>query len=239
MKKQLKYVGLLILLMGIVFLYGFSSQRNGRIKVKKVAIEFQEGANGFLTHQLVDKMLIQNRKSIKNQAKRVIDLQSLEQNVLKNPFVEKATVFLTVDGRLQTRIKQREPIARISTNSAVYYVDKYGVKVPISKNYSARVPLISGVKTTKEIAQIIRLLQVILNDGFLKKEIIGIRKTNKNEFVFDVRSGNYKIIFGKMENVATKFKKLKAFYNNTFQNKTIKKYSIINLKYHNQVVCTK
>jgi len=36
-----------------------------------------------------------------------------------------------------------------------------------------------------------------------------------------------------------KFKKLKAFYNTTFADQTINNYRTINLKYHNQVVCTK
>ncbi len=239
MRKYIKYGGLLFLLIEIVLLYGFSSHRNGRKKVTDINIKFQREGKGFLTHKMVNKLLIQNQKSIKNQAKRVIDLQRLEQNMLNNPYVEKATVFLTVDGRLQTNIKQREPIARIVTSPKVYYIDNQGVRIPLSDNYSARVPLISGVTTKNDIQQITELLHIILKNDFLRKEIVGIRKSAKEEFIFDVRSGNYKIEFGKMKDATIKFKKLIALYNKTFEDKTIKIYKKINLKYHNQVVCTK
>jgi len=239
LKRTLKYAVLLILLGSLTFLYAFSSQRNLRKKVKKIKIEFDAGENHFLTHKMVNKLLIQNHQTIKNKEKSVIDLYSLENAVLKNPFVEKAKVFLTVEGTLKTIVKQREPVCRIVAKNNSYYLDKKGIKVPLSSNYSARVPLVTGVKNQQDLDTIMQLVKVILSDDFLKKEIIGIHKTDAYEYEFAVRSGNYKIAFGKMNNVATKFKKLKAFYNATFLDKTIKKYKKINVKYHNQVVCTK
>ena len=69
--------------------------------------------------------------------------------------------------------------------------------------------------------------------------IVGIEKSDVHEYKFSVRSGDYKINFGKLSEMETKFKKLKAFYSKTFKDKTIKNYNLINLKYHNQVVCIK
>ena len=83
------------------------------------------------------------------------------------------------------------------------------------------------------------MLSFILEDDFLQKEIVSIKKSDVNEYQFSVRSGNYKIDFGKLNNVDVKFKKLKAFYNKTFLDKKINEYKTINVKYHNQVVCTK
>ena len=53
------------------------------------------------------------------------------------------------------------------------------------------------------------------------------------------KAGDYKIDFGNLTEMDVKFKKLKAFYNKAFEDKTIQNYKAINLKYHNQVVCTK
>ena len=53
------------------------------------------------------------------------------------------------------------------------------------------------------------------------------------------RIGGHQIILGKIERLEVKFKNLKAFYNYTMINKTIENYKTINLKYNNQVVCTK
>lgn len=238
-KRILKYLLFLLLIVSIGFLYSFSSKRNSDKKVSEIIIEFEDGDNNFLTHSMVNKLLIQKNKTVKNQAKSVIDLYKLENEVSKNPYVEKSSVFLTIEGKLKTVVKQRTPVARIITDKDSYYVDKQGVKIPLSNNYSARVMLISGVKNIEDIKEIMPLISNILKDDFLKKEIIGIQKSDANEFQFAVRSGDYKIDFGKLSEIDIKFKKLKAFYNKTFEDKTIQNYKTINIKYHNQVVCTK
>ncbi|MFQ3305323.1 MAG: cell division protein FtsQ [Polaribacter sp.] len=238
-KRILKYLLLVVLVGFFSFLYGFSSARNSVKKVTKIEVKFEDGNNNFLTHAMVDKLLIQNKKTVANQTKSAIDLYKLERNVSKNPYIEKATVFLTIGGVLKATIKQRTPIARIITGEGSYYIDKQGVKVPLSGDYSARVLLISGVSNEEDVRVILPLIITILEDDFLQKEIVGIVKSNTNDYEFSLRSGDYKIDFGQLTDVALKFKKLKAFYNTTFKDKTIQEYKTIALKYHNQVVCTK
>jgi cell division protein FtsQ len=136
-------------------------------------------------------------------------------------------------------INQRKPIARIVNKYDSYYVDEFGVEIPLSRNFSARVPLVSGINDSEDINELLVLIKKIEAYDFFGKEIIGIQKNTKNEYIFIVRSGEYKIVFGKLENVAVKFKKLIAFYNKALIDKSIKKYKIIDVKYHNQVVCTK
>ncbi len=238
-KKFFKYIAFLLLIGGLGFLSSFSEKRNLNKKVTDIIIEFEAGDNQFLTHSMVDKLLIQNDTTVKNQAKSVINLYSLEKTVSENPYVENAAVFLTISGTLKTIIKQRTPVARIINKKDSYYVDKQGVKIPLSSNFSARVMLVSGVKKEEEVKEILPLISFILEDDFLRKEVVGIEKFDDGEYQFSVRSGNYKIDFGKLSEIDVKFKKLKAFYNKTFEDKTIEEYKTINLKYHNQVVCAK
>jgi cell division protein FtsQ len=228
-----------LLIGGLGFLYSFSSKRNLSKTVEEVVVEFEAGDNNFLTHSMVNKLLIQNGESVKNQAKRVIDLYSLEKTVFKNPYVENASVFLSITGTLKTVIKQRTPVARIINVSNSYYIDKQGIQVPLSSNYSARVLLVSGVENDVEVKEILPLISFVLEDDFLQKEVVGIEKFADEEYQISVRSGEYKIDFGKLTKMDVKFKKLKAFYNTTFEDKTIQNYKRINVKYHNQVVCTK
>jgi cell division protein FtsQ len=239
MKKTLTYLFSLLLIGALAFLYSFSSAKNSAKKIKNVVIEFVEVENSFLTQQMVNKLLIQNNRKVTNQPKSILDLQGLEQRMLSNPYIESATVFYTIDGVLKTIVKQRTPVARINTSNLSYYVDKQGVKVPLSANYSARVILITGGVNKDNLKEITAFLNVILADDFLKKEIIGVHITQKEEFILSVRSGQYKIELGSLEKMDIKFKKLKAFYNKAFVDKTIDQYKTINLKYHNQVVCAK
>lgn len=227
------------LMLLLFFLCGFTKERNRVKTIEDIEVEFDGGANSFLTHESVNKLLIQNQVTVKNQPKSIIDLYDLEEKVLSNPYVEKATVFMTLGGQLKTKISQKEPIARIISKDEVYYIDKKGFKIPLSSNYSARVPLIKGIEDVEDVLEITELVQFISKDKFLKKEVIAIEKLATSEYVFSVRSGDYKVDFGKYTDVNLKFKKLKAFYNKALKDKTINKYKTINLKYHNQVVCTK
>ncbi|MBE7628678.1 cell division protein FtsQ/DivIB [Tenacibaculum piscium] len=239
MKTITTYLSFLLLLLFFAFLYGFTTNKNGTKIIENTVVEFEEGDNNFLTHSMVDKMLRQNNEFVKNQPKRIVNLHFLEKNVSENPYVEKATVYLTINGVLKTLIKQRTPIARIVNKNESYYIDKFGVEIPLSQNFSARVPFVSGIKNQKDINELLILINKIEEYNFFSKEIIGIQKNIENQYIFTVRSGTYQILFGKLENVSVKFKKLIAFYNKALIDKTIKNYKTINVKYHNQVVCTK
>ena len=229
---------LLVLFVSIAFLYSFSNARNGKKRIEKIHIEIEKTEHSFLTHGIVNKLLIQNDTSLQNQAKSVIDLYRLEEEVLKNPYIEKASLFITIDGTLNTLIKQRTPVARVITGGESYYLDLQGKEMPLSENYSARVPLITGVHIDQNLREVIELLHKIMTDDFLKKEIIGIHLNDSNECVFTVRSGDYKVEFGALNEMDQKFRKLKAFYNKTFST-DIQKYKTINIKYRNQVVGVK
>ena len=239
LKRALKYLYFLLLMVGFGLLYSFSSARNLEKKVENIEIEFEGENTHFLTNSMVDKLLIQNRQTVKNLQKSVIDLYGLENQVSRNPYVEESSVFLHIDGTLKTIVKQRTPIARILGKESSYYIDRQGVKMPLSNNYSARVLLVFGMEEEENRKEIVALVNLILEDDFLKKELVGIRKLDINEYQFSVRSGNHTIDFGKLINIDVKFMKLKAFYNKAFLDKTIQEYKTINLKFHNQVVCTK
>ncbi|AUC86307.1 cell division protein FtsQ [Polaribacter sp. ALD11] len=239
LKRILKYLLFVVIIGFFSFLYSFTSVRNEQKKVTKIEVKFEEGNNNFLTHAMVNKLLIQNDTIVTNQAKSVIDLYKLENNVSKNPYVENAAVFLTIGGVLKSTIKQRTPVARIISSKDSYYIDKQGVTIPLSSNYSARVLLVSGVENKEDIQAVLPLISTILEDNFLQKEIVGIVKSDVDAYEFSVRSGDYKIDFGKLKDVEIKFSKLKAFYNTTYKDKTIQEYKTITVKYHNQVVCTK
>lgn len=229
----------ILLLCSITFLVGFTYERNKLKKVREINIEF-EGENVlFMNYEMVNKLLIQNGKSVKNEPKTVIDLHLLEANILSHPMVEDASVFLTVDGLLNAKVKQRTPIARVITGNKSYYIDRQAKIMPLSINYSARVLLVSGSISETDTKEIYALVTEILNDEFLKKQIIGIQKVAKNEYILSTRIGEQKIMLGKIEDLKLKFKNLKIFYTKTMTDQTINNYTTINLKYNNQVVCTK
>lgn len=238
MKINWDYIIGILLVSLVVFLYGFSNLKNRTQKVADISIEFEQGDNLFMSYQMVNKLLIQNGRTVKNLTKSVIDLHNLEAKIRSHPMVESASVFLTVDGFLKAKIRQRTPIARVVVNNESYYIDRQAKSMPLSENFSARVLLISGYVKEQNNTEIQQLVTAILNDEFLKEQIIGVEIKPKNEYVLDTRVGDQKIILGKIENLEQKFKNLGSFYNKTMVDSTIYKYDSINLKYNKQVVAT-
>ncbi len=239
MKRYIVYIKSIFLLTLVVFLYGFASFRNESRIVKDPVIEFSNGINLFLSHEMVDKLLKQNRKSLGNEPKSLINLHRLEMGVLSNPLVEEAKVFLTVDGVLNAVVKQRTPVLRVYADHETYYVDDKGLKMPMSDNYSARVMLASGAISERDIASIFELVTAISDNDFLKKMIVGIEKKSTDAYVLHTRKYRQQIHFGAIQDVRRKIKKLEAFYNEAIQSNEVATYKVINLKYNNQVVCTK
>ena len=239
LKINWNFIKPLFLLVLVGFLYSFSHRKNADKNVKNILVEFDAGENLFMNYEMVNKLLIQKGKTVKNERLSALDLHLLEANLLLHPMVENAALFLTVDGLLKTKVKQREPIARVISNTDSYYIDRQAKKMPLSLNHSARVVLVSGDINEEDNEQIHYLVEKILANDFLKKQIIGIRKMKNNEFVLDTRVGDQKIKLGKIENLNEKFMNLESFFKKAAIDKTVDNYSLINLKYDNQVVCTK
>lgn len=239
MKINWNYIKGFLLITLVLFLFGFTNYRNEQQKIAAVKVKFEEGENLFMSYEMVNKLLIQNGGEVTNKTKSLIDLNGLEKQVLSHPMVENATAYITVDGQLRISVKQRTPIGRINTGNESYYIDKQGEFMPLSENYSARVPIVTGISTPENVDDLYELLSFIMNDKFLQKQIVGVQFAGNDEFILTTRVGNHKIDFGNLEGKRTKFKNLKAFYSFTMKNKAIENYKQISLKYNNQVVATK
>ncbi len=239
MIKYKIYIKALFFILIILGLFGFANYKNAKRKITDIQVEFEQGDNLFLSSQMVNKLLTQSLGNVKNKSKENIFLKVLESGIEKNEMIEKAEVYLTIDGVLKTKVLQRKPIARVQVNNTSYYLDRLGKKMPLSENYSARVPIVTGVKSAEDLKMIYQFIQKVLKDTFMQKQIVGIHITSDKRFVLNTRMGNQIIAFGKLENVNKKINKLKAFYQKAKNDASLKKYSKINLEYSKQVVCTK
>jgi len=162
------YIKLVVLLLLVGFLFAFSSHRNANRKISEPRVTFMGENNLFITNQTVSKLLIQNYGGVENVPKEKLVLNELENALKSNPMIKSAEVYVTVNGTLNAEIEQKRPIARVSTNAS-YYIDDVGLFMPLSKNYSARVPLVTGYVEKNNLKNVFQIAQKIENDEFLKK----------------------------------------------------------------------
>ena len=237
MKINRNYIKILTILVLIVSLYSFTNVRNNKRVLEKVDIKILDSENLFVTHPMVNKLLIQNNVEVTNITKEKLVLNKLEEALNSNKMVENAQVYLSVNGKLGVEIKQRTPIVRLGGNNPCY-LDVNGKVMPLSPIFSARVPLVTGNVSKDNLDDIYKLAMFVRNDEFLSKNVIGIHQKG-NDFELKFRIENFVIKLGKVENLEKKFNNLKAFYQKALKDNSLNDYAIVDLQYKNQVVCAK
>jgi len=238
LRVNYNYIKVFLLLVLVGFLYAFSSVRNSARKVNAPDIKFVGTDNLFVTHETVSKLLIQNQETVTNKAKDIIDLNELESALNSNPMIKQAQVFMSVDGLITAEIEQKKPIARVSTNAA-YYIDETGSFMPLSTNYTARVPLVTGYIEKNDLANVHVVAKKIQEDEFLMKHIVEIHQNEDKTIDLKLRSYDFKIHLGTLKLLDKKINNLKAFYKKAMKDKVLDDYELVNLKFDKQVICTK
>ena len=241
MKKIFNWtnVRLILMLCLVVFLFSFTINRNEKRKLSKIDVVFVGKNNLFIKAETVDKLLIENMNNRLAIGKDKLDLNKLERILDSNAMIDESDVFVSIDGVLKAVVKQKTPVARVVDESESFYIDYKGSKMPLSDNFTARVPLVSGNVTSENKEKLAQLFRVIYEDEFLKKNIIGIQVLPNSSLKMFNRNYDYQIVFGSLNNFETKFKNYKAFFQKAVLDSTLYKYKMIDLRFTKQVVCTK
>ncbi|SCY70800.1 cell division protein FtsQ/DivIB [Flavobacterium caeni] len=241
MKNKINWdsIRLLLMLALVIGLYSFTSSRNAQRKLAKSVVVFSTDSDPFIKQEAVNKLLIENRNDARSIRKDKVDLNKLEKSIDSNPMIEKSEVFVSIDGVLKAVVKQKTPIARVFDQSGSFYIDYQGNEMPLSEEFTARVPIISGEINKANRQELSKLLQFVYDDEFLRKNIIGIQVLSNGSLKMLNRDFDFAIDFGKTINIERKFGNYKAFFQKAVTDSSLYKYKNINLKFTQQVVCTK
>ena len=232
-------IRLLMIIAVIIGLFSFTSYRNERRKIKNTEVVFIGENTLFIKPEMVNKLLIEKNKELKTISKVDLDLKELEKSVNKQEMIQKADVFVSVDGVLKAVVKQKTPVGRVFDEAGSFYIDCKGNKMPLSDNYTARVPLVSGEINVINKEKLAEVLNMITQDDFLKKNIIGLQVLQNGSLILENRNYDFQIDFGRTINIEKKFNNYKAFFQKAVSDSTLKNYRRINLKFTKQVVCIK
>ncbi len=230
----------LLIMIGLVFfLYSFSGNRNESRKLRKSQVVFVGENSLLLAPESVNKLLIENNREVSSFSKDALDLNKIEKVLNEQPMIKESEVFVTIDGVLKAKVEQKTPVARVFKNGRSFYIDSEGIEIPLSANYTARVPLVSGNVNNKNKEDLALLFNIISNDVFLKKNIIAVEVMSNGCLKILNRNFDYVIDFGQLVNVEQKFKNYKAFFQKAVLDSSLYKYKKIDLRFTEQVVCTK
>ena len=157
-----------------------------------------------------------------------INLHDIENLLNSRSAIRKSDASLANDGILDISITQRRPVIRIQTGSGAFYIDDTGYIFPWVSTFTSYVPIVSGH------------IPVRLEEGYR-----GVPEETDRKWVGQIISlahytsvGDQKIIFGAIEDIDYKFAKLNAYYKQIVPAYGWEKYSTVNLKFSDQIVCT-
>ncbi|MBO0933398.1 cell division protein FtsQ/DivIB [Fibrella aquatilis] len=242
---------------GTVTLFGlvaFTEHRIRQSHCEAIIVRLHEvDGQRFLTRRDVTGYLTNNGADpLVGKPYDAIDLGVLEQRLQQYSLIKQVHLSRDLAGNLLVDVHQPQPLARLvdeGTNEATrwiggQYISDEGRFFPLSMNYTARVPVVSGAwfnkhRTLADKAgqPLLTLLQYIRQDELWRAQIAEINIDAVGEVTLWPQVGNYQIDFGTPDGLATKFKKVKLFYTQIAPRRGWDRYHRVNVQYRNQLVC--
>lgn len=261
--NKIKHIALWLgILLYLVLSLSFTGKKRKNTICSKIQVRVVDSLRDqFVTPDNIRDYLHDLDMKVLGEPVKNINTRELETYLNERNNIKETEVYFTADGNLHLEIDQRNPILRvINERGQSYYIDDEGAIVPFSGNYSSHVLVASGeideffevarkdwlkCPENKEknknysICEIYELAKFIHNDPFWESQIEQIYRNDKGEYELIPRVGGHLILFGDYENYREKFRNLRAFYRKGLNNVGWNQYLKINLKYDNQIICTK
>lgn len=257
MKKILNIFMILLLISGLIVAVFLVQKMQKEAIVKEVVININYyGKDYYILQKDVENMLKQVETDLSSKKMYELNAENIETHLEKSPFISNAEVYKRINGILKIEVHQRHPIARIETAKSSFYMGSDGALMPISEKNVSHVMIINGhlinynydqlkgvnIKDIEDdvvFHEILKLANYIHQDEFLRPMIEQIYLNKEHEYELVPKLGSHYILLGTIENMEEKLKNLQNFYLFGISQTGWNKYKMINLKYNNQVVCTK
>jgi cell division protein FtsQ len=260
LKRLLRPFGIALALLGVMVALGFVERTADRAPIVQLQVQVQ-GAEGmhFIDEPAVRREVLDQGVAVMGAPTGDVDVKRIEQRLRGIPCIAEVEVFHTMDGTLHVEVEQREPIVRVfSRDGSSYYIDKEGWTMPTNAHYTARVLVVTGeidepgakdgvrsvfendsVQQQHRSDDIHRLATFIAADPFWNAMIDQVVVNVEGDFELVPRIGAQRILIGDGSDLVQRFKKLRIFYEKGIPKADWRRYSCIDVRFADQVVCTK
>jgi cell division protein FtsQ len=261
-KTILNIISWLLIISYLVITLGFVSEKQDQVACDSLDIKIVDTTgNNFINKSEVLAMFKEKKLNLLGKPINFINMAQLESIIYQNNSVKKVEVFKNY-GILSIEIEQRLPIIRIiNIYNQSFYIDYDGKLMPFSPKFTARVLVANGfisdlyfkaktidlmtlngidsMKNANVINKLNTIARFIYKDKFWKSQIEQLYIDEKHEIEIVPKIGSHLILFGDIDRLAEKFRNLKVFYYEKINQAGWNKYKVINLKFKNQIVCSK
>ncbi len=261
-KKIAHILFIIALAVGMFLLLGFAVESNKNIPCQKFVVNVNKSCgHDFISADEVRNKIYSLVDTIEGRTVNNGLLKDIKSIVEGIPYAQNAHIYRTIDGEIRVNVSQRQPMLRvINRQNQSYYIDREGRLLPMNSNYTARVkvatgnihlPYSPGTDLSKEknpeklsasektMRNLYQLASFINDHKFWNAFIDHIAVLPNGEFELIPKNAVHVIEFGGIDQMEEKFRKLMVFYQNGLTRVGWYHYNRINLKFSNQVVCSK
>ncbi|MDR1814617.1 MAG: cell division protein FtsQ [Tannerella sp.] len=243
MIKKILFILFAVLIVGYLaaVLFFFKDRKGVAGVCKQVEVVITDSLERhFITQKDVIEYLKKTNQYPAGKKSEEINTQLIENALLKNEIIEKAEVTGTISGKIIIVISQKMPILRIFSPSGSYFVDEKGQTMPVVQGQAIYVPVATGA-IDKDFAttELYKFALFLQSNDFWNDLTEQIYVRSKNDVEIIPRVGRHRILLGSLDDYEDKLGRLKLFYEQVVPKMGWDKYSVISLKYRNQIVCTK
>lgn len=246
----------------IITLFGFVGNKKGNARITSVSIQIDNSEEvRFLNETEVNTLLAERNLKTIGASNNQLEPSRMEQAIRAHPAVKTANVYAGFDGVLHIEIEQRKPIVRVLdlfNNS--YYIDEEGNYFPTIDRFTCRVPVATGFITDRFHTRNMKISEVMANDSLADLGVTDDIYTymaliHRDDFLLALteqlyvnfdgeielipKAGPTSVLLGNAHMAENKLSRLKVFYRKGLPLVGWDTYSALNLKYKEQIICTK
>lgn len=225
----------------LFFLLGFTAVQQEKYPCQGVSISLEDEASSFVTKGEILLIINSLVDSVDGLPLKELPLYEIEKTIEQHALVKSAEAFVLPNGELKVSLAQKQPVVRVQNGQGKsYYLDVEGKPFPLSRNYTERLMIANGnIMDSMDVAAVSKVANHIHQDEFWKAQIMQLHMNENKEIELIPRVGNHTILLGSAVEIEDKFEKLMLFYRKGVQQTGWNQYSMINLKYKDQLVCVK
>lgn len=235
----------------VVLLSAISRKKHSTSNKLMISVQPLAGGASMLTEATVRRAIFKGiTEKLEGAYLDELDCNRVEAFLETDPFIKDANVYLDINNSVRVDIEQREPVLRVMDHQGGnYYLDQTGAKIPVSRNYTARVMVCTGnipaystdfqEKKRHLLKDLMTLNQRIADDDVFANFFQQIHVTNKDEFVLTPLVGDQTIMLGSLTNIEDKLERLKIFYKEGMPYAGWQIYQRLDLRFKDQVVAVK
>ncbi len=220
--------------------------KNRIINEVRVEISTSDTSFQFLTQQEISNFVEDKIGNPIGKPASEVSLTELELELNRIPYIQKAIVYVSFDGKLKVQINERQAIAQIHSSSETFFFDTSGMIMKRNKIKGPNVIVINGnipFKMThgkkmghKKALELLEIAKFIHSQPLWNMQFEQCYVDKLERYLLFPRVGSHSIVLNNVVNLDRKFENLRLFYEKGLPLVGWNKYSEIEISYENQIV---